>query len=216
MGDRLKELAKRVNEGTSTGGGSSKPSGGKKSNDAVAQEVINGDWGNMPERQNRLEAAGYNYADVQALVNKKMGVGGGSSKPASTGSTIKVGSTVSVSNPVDENGTRLSVSGNYTVMELKGSRAVIGRGGQVTAAINVKNLRIVSGGGSAPASKPAAKPAGLKVGDKVVVTKAVDEKGVKLAVSGTYSVMEISGNRVVIGRGGVVTAALNKANVRKA
>lgn len=40
-----------------------------KSIDEVAQEVIRGDWGNQPERQQRLEAAGYNYAEVQARVN---------------------------------------------------------------------------------------------------------------------------------------------------
>lgn len=35
----------------------------------VVQEVISGKWGNMPERKRRLEAAGYNYAEVQAKVN---------------------------------------------------------------------------------------------------------------------------------------------------
>ncbi len=40
-----------------------------KSIDEVAQEVIRGDWGNQPERQQRLEAAGYNYSEVQARVN---------------------------------------------------------------------------------------------------------------------------------------------------
>lgn len=64
--------------------------------------------------------------------------GGASAAPASIG----VGSSVIVSNPVDWNGTSLAVSGTYKVMELKGARAVIGRGGVVTAAINVSNLRL--------------------------------------------------------------------------
>lgn len=56
--------------------------------------------------------------------------------------TIKVGSKVKVTNPVSYDGVRLSVSGTYDVMELKGNRAVIGRGGQVTTAINVNNLAL--------------------------------------------------------------------------
>lgn len=41
----------------------------KKSVDAVAREVIKGDWGNGSERKTRLEAAGYNYKEVQSKVN---------------------------------------------------------------------------------------------------------------------------------------------------
>ena len=40
-----------------------------KSVAAVAKEVIAGKWGNGKERKNRLEAAGYNYNEVQAKVN---------------------------------------------------------------------------------------------------------------------------------------------------
>lgn len=42
----------------------------KKSIDEIAQEVINGDWGNGEDRKNRLTAAGYNYNEVQARVNQ--------------------------------------------------------------------------------------------------------------------------------------------------
>ena len=41
-----------------------------KSVDEVAKEVINGSWGNGDERKQRLEAAGYNYSEVQAKVNE--------------------------------------------------------------------------------------------------------------------------------------------------
>lgn len=41
-----------------------------KSVDGLAQEVIAGLWGNQPERQQRLEAAGYDYYAVQARVNE--------------------------------------------------------------------------------------------------------------------------------------------------
>ena len=42
----------------------------KKSVEEVAQEVIAGKWGNGTERRKRLEAAGHNYSQVQAAVNK--------------------------------------------------------------------------------------------------------------------------------------------------
>lgn len=69
-------------------------------------------------------------------------VTGGSAPAAPRPATIKVGSTVRVTNPVDVSGTHLAVSGTYTVMEVKGSRVVIGRGGVVTAAINIGNLAL--------------------------------------------------------------------------
>ena len=40
----------------------------KKSVDTVAREVINGKWGNGSDRKARLEAAGYNYKEVQSRV----------------------------------------------------------------------------------------------------------------------------------------------------
>lgn len=42
----------------------------KKSIEELAYEVIKGLWGNNPERKKRLTDAGYNYSEVQALVNK--------------------------------------------------------------------------------------------------------------------------------------------------
>lgn len=42
----------------------------KKSIDEVAQEVIRGDWGNNPERKERLIAAGYDYDAIQTRVNE--------------------------------------------------------------------------------------------------------------------------------------------------
>lgn len=44
--------------------------GGGKTVDQLAQEVIRGEWGNNPERRQRLEAAGYDYVAVQARVNQ--------------------------------------------------------------------------------------------------------------------------------------------------
>lgn len=42
----------------------------KKSNEEIAREVIQGKWGNGADRKKRLTDAGYDYATIQALVNK--------------------------------------------------------------------------------------------------------------------------------------------------
>lgn len=44
-------------------------SGGNKSVEEIACEVLQGKWGNGADRKARLEAAGYDYAEVQAKVN---------------------------------------------------------------------------------------------------------------------------------------------------
>ena len=64
----------------------------KKSNEEIANEVINGAWGNGEDRKKRLTDAGYNYTVVQAIVNKKMAA---RKKPASVYYTVKRGDTLS-------------------------------------------------------------------------------------------------------------------------
>lgn len=44
-----------------------------KSIDEIAKEVIAGQWGNGDDRKKRLEAAGYNYSEVQNKVNELVG-----------------------------------------------------------------------------------------------------------------------------------------------
>ena len=44
----------------------------KKSNEEIAQEVINGAWGNGEDRKNRLSQAGYDYNTIQSIVNSKL------------------------------------------------------------------------------------------------------------------------------------------------
>lgn len=46
----------------------------KKSVDEIALEVIRGKWGNGAERKTKLAAAGYDYKEVQAVVNKLLKV----------------------------------------------------------------------------------------------------------------------------------------------
>lgn len=59
----------------SSGNTGSKPASGtgKKTVAQLADEVLAGKWGNGADRRKRLEAAGYNYAAVQAIVNKLIG-----------------------------------------------------------------------------------------------------------------------------------------------
>lgn len=59
-----------------------------KSNGTIAQEVINGAWGNGEDRKNRLIAAGYDYSAIQDLVNKKLGVSFDSSSNKKSNETI--------------------------------------------------------------------------------------------------------------------------------
>lgn len=61
----------------------STPSTGKKDVTTVAKEVLAGAWGNGDERKNRLTAAGYDYAAVQAEVNR-LAKGGSSTKKSVT------------------------------------------------------------------------------------------------------------------------------------
>lgn len=57
----------------------------KKSNNAIAKEVIAGEWGNGDDRTNRLKKAGYDPAAVQKEVNA---IYSGGSKPASAKKSI--------------------------------------------------------------------------------------------------------------------------------
>ena len=110
----------------------------KKSVETLAKEVIAGKWGNGDERKKKLTAAGYDYSAVQEKVNSLL---------KTTTPKIKKGSVVKVkSGAKDYNGKSLAsfvYLSNYYVMELVGSRAVIGIDGNVTAAVDVKNLTFV-------------------------------------------------------------------------
>ena len=58
----------------------------------------------------------------------------------------------------------------------------------------------------------------IKKGDKVKVLKNVDYNGTKLLSSvlgGIYDVIEVNENRIVIGKGKSVTAAMNKSSLQK-
>lgn len=63
----------------------------KKSNEEIATEVINGQWGNGDDRRNRLQAAGYDYDAIQSIVNNRLGA----SNPAYSTYTVQPGDTLS-------------------------------------------------------------------------------------------------------------------------
>lgn len=67
-----------------------------KSTTDLAKEVIKGNWGNGNERKTKLTNAGYNYAEVQAEVNRMLK--GGSSTTTTTTDTPKATNTNNTNN----------------------------------------------------------------------------------------------------------------------
>lgn len=123
----------------------SKPaaSTGKKSTDTIAKEVIAGKWGNGNDRKKKLEAAGYNYNTIQNRVNEMLGVKASSSSGSSgtTKKTLKVGMKAKPKTAVSYDGVKLISSVTkkyYKVIEIKGSRVVLGDG--LNTAFNISNL----------------------------------------------------------------------------
>lgn len=60
LGSRYEEIQSVVN------------GSGRKPVEEVAREVVSGLWGNGSDRRNRLQAAGYDYANIQRRVNELM------------------------------------------------------------------------------------------------------------------------------------------------
>lgn len=56
-------------------GGAKAPAPARPSNNQVADQVIAGAWGSGTDRVKKLQAAGYDYNAVQAIVNSKLGFG---------------------------------------------------------------------------------------------------------------------------------------------
>lgn len=168
------------------------PAPARKSNETVAQEVIDGKYGNNPARADKLRAAGYDPATIQSIVNRKLSAG-----------TVTVSAGSSLSAVVDG-----VLAGKYGNGEDR-TRNLRNAGydpATVQAAVNAR----LGVAGAAPVSQT------IKVGSKVVVTNPVDVNGVKLGVSGVYDVIEANGDRLVIGKGSAVTAAIRRQNVRLA
>jgi len=59
----------------------------KKTNEQIADEVLAGKWGNGDDRKKRLQAAGYDYNAIQAIINNRLNP---APKPTPTPPTSKV------------------------------------------------------------------------------------------------------------------------------
>lgn len=95
LGSRYDEVQKVVNQGS------------RKSNEEIANEVIAGKWGDGNSRKSKLQAAGYDYSEIQSLVNKKLGAS--SSSSSSDYYTIQSGDTLS----------EIAAANNTTVSKLQ-------------------------------------------------------------------------------------------------
>lgn len=109
-------------------GGSSGVTGGQnnKSIQTIAQEVIDGKWGNNPQRKQRLEQAGYNYNAVQQEVNRIMKGKTTPSKPK----TFKVGQTVTVKPTAKTYATGETIASHvkgksYKIKQVKSDRVLL-------------------------------------------------------------------------------------------
>lgn len=171
----------------------SNPAPAKASSETVAQQIVNGqgNWGSGDDRKNRLRDAGYDYATVQSIVNRILGYG-----------TQTVSAGVSLQAVVDK-----VLSGDYGNNPGRSDklRAEGYDPNTVQAAVNAR----LGVAGAAPVGSA------IVVGSKVEVTNPVDVNGTRLGTSGVYDVMQVNGDRLVIGRGGAVTAAISRNNVRK-
>lgn len=103
----------------------SAPAAPSKSVDEIAKEVIAGKWGNGSDRKERLVAAGYDYAAVQARVNELMG---GSSSGGSSAS-IQVGDTVRITCSTYSTGQAIPSwvkNTTHKVSQIKDNKALLG------------------------------------------------------------------------------------------
>ncbi len=67
----IKNAGKNGFKAVSTTKPTTTPAPAKKSNEAIAEEVLDGKWGNGTERKEKLSAAGYSYTAIQKIVNQK-------------------------------------------------------------------------------------------------------------------------------------------------
>lgn len=202
------------------GGESTNPNTGsdtsKKTISQIADEVIDGKWGNGEARQKALEAAGYDYEAVQAEVNKHYGITSGSSTSNSSTSERPVTTTK------HKVGETVTINGVYTSSTSTAKLTPVVKSGKITKIIaGARNPYLLNDGNigwvndSCIVSKTSSSTS-IKVGDKVTPINAVSYDGVKLIDEVTkkkYTVIEIKGDRVVLGDG--LNTAFKKSNLKK-
>lgn len=115
----------------------------QKSNEEIAEEVMDGKWGNGTERKTKLTAAGYDWGAIQEIVDANKGAG---SSPVVTAG-LQVGDKVVPIRWVDVNGRALRKTRDfYFVKQIVGNRVTLAadsKDGTVYAAMSKSNLKEV-------------------------------------------------------------------------
>ena len=148
----------------------------------------------------------YYYAEWDSIKEDKIEETKPSAPIIAETSKYKAGDIVKVKNPIQyDNGKAFKCwYETYEVLSVNGKRVVIGKGNVITSSINEDNL--IPATGTSTTSKE------IVVGSEVKVINPIqydNGKPFKCWYS-TYTVIEVKGDRVVIGKGAVKTAAINK------
>lgn len=130
-----------------------------------------------------------------------------------TSSKFKEGDVVKVTNAVQYDNRQAFKCWyeTYEVLNVTADRVVIGKGSTITAAVSEKNLILASDASNTADNSE------IKPGDTVKVLNAVqyDNGQAFKCWYDTFEVITVSGDRIVIGKGAVKTAAVHKDNLQK-
>lgn len=141
-------------------------------------------------------------------------------EPQEVTEAYEVGEEVSVlNNSTYDGGSFTTYYDTYQIIECHGDRAVIGIDGQVTTAINISNIaRLDDTQLEVEETQEENVPqSNIEVGSTVIVINNEQYTGGEFTVYfDTYTVMELNGDRAVIGIDGVVTTAINICNLQLA
>lgn len=108
----------------------------KKSVADVAQEVLEGKWGNGNVRKQKLKDAGYNYDEVQAKVNALVA---GNNKRPQQGDRVKTTATKDV-NGVQLN-TKIINDGQSVWKKTQGQNAILYKGNTIRCVVPISTLK---------------------------------------------------------------------------
>ena len=149
------------------------------------------------------------YTGASSGKKRYVAVGKATGKPEADDYLVRAGGSSASQSPDIDQMARDVIAGKYGNGDAR--KAALGSNYDAVQR-RVNELLGVSGGSSSTSSASYSKT--WKVGAKVQFTSPYDERGTHLAVSGTYTIMQVNGNRIVVGRDGVVTAAVPKGNLR--
>ena len=142
------------------------PSGELKSIDEIAKEVIDGKWKNYPERKTLLEAAGYNYSEVQKRVNEMLAEDKPVVKPK-IGDKVIINGQLYTSSTGDKKGKVVSNIITYITRYKENTKHPYNTTGDL-GWMNESDVKLYTDNNE------------FKLGDNVVPIQLVDYKGVKL------------------------------------